>query len=227
MNYMRFMTIIIALAITVSSQSEASEKSKHLFILSGQSNMARMNPEESFIPTVVEAFGKSNVTVVKEAKGGKPISSWYQKGKVRGSLYKSLMRKVKYATKGKTYDTVTFVWMQGERDAKRGDPSTYADSFKGLLAFLKEDLQLTSINVVIGRLSDNSKGEKWMQMREIQVKLAEGDPKAEWVDTDDLNDIKKGDKTSNGLHCTKEGFKTLGNRFADKAIELIKKQPKK
>ena len=35
---------------------------KHLFILSGQSNMAGLKPEISFTPTVEAAFGKENVT---------------------------------------------------------------------------------------------------------------------------------------------------------------------
>ena len=51
----------------------------------------------------------------------------------------------------------------------------------------------------------------------VQVKLAEEDPRGEWVDTDDLNGNK------NGLHYNKEGYKTLGTRFAEKAIALVKK----
>jgi len=44
------------------------------------------------------------------------------------------------------------------------------------------------------------------------------------VNTDDLNDKSKDGKTTNGLHYTEEGYKLLGQRFAEKAITLIKKE---
>jgi len=46
------------------------------------------------------------------------------------------------------------------------------------------------------------------------------------IDTDDLNDKKDGEKVVNDLHYIKEGYDILGTRFADKAIELIKKEEK-
>jgi hypothetical protein len=225
-KHMRLLTIIIALAFTVGCHAEESLTGKHLFILSGQSNMGIIKPESSFTPIVAKEFGESNVTVVKAAQGGLSISHWYTKEKSRGRIYKMLMEGVKKATEGKTYNTITFVWMQGEADAgKKGEPSTYVDSFNGMLDFLKADLEVDSINIVIGRLSDFKTTEKWTRMREIQVKLAEDAPNGAWVDTDDLND-KKGDQTKNALHYSYTGRKILGQRFAEKAIELIKKQKK-
>lgn len=61
--------------------SIADEGGKHLFILSGQSNMARLDPSDSFTPTVIEEFGKDTVIVVHDAKGGQPIWRWYKKWK--------------------------------------------------------------------------------------------------------------------------------------------------
>ena len=37
------------------------KEGKHLFILSGQSNMLGLKPEESFTPTIEAQFGKENV----------------------------------------------------------------------------------------------------------------------------------------------------------------------
>lgn len=223
------MTIIIALAITVSCHAEEAPAGKHLFILSGQSNMGIIKPEKSFTPIVVKEFGENNVTVVKAAQGGLAISNWYTKEKTRGHIYKKLIDGVKTATEGKTYDTITFVWMQGESDTggKRGNPDTYVDSFNSMLGFLKADLKEDSINIVIGRLSDHKDDEKWNEMRAIQVKLAEDATNGAWVDTDDLNDKKLKDGTiKHGLHYSYSGRKILGQRFAEKAIELIKKQKK-
>jgi hypothetical protein len=91
---------------------------------------------------------------------------------------------------------------------------------------LKEDLKKDEIHFVIGRLSDfdmqDQKYKQWTMVREIQVKLATDDPNGEWVDTDDLNN-KGPDGKQNDLHYTRDGYKLLGERFAEKAIALIKK----
>ena len=46
-----------------------------------------------------------------------------------------------------------------------------------------------------------------------------------WVDIDDLNEgvNKKGKLVANDLYYSVEGDKTLGKRFTEKAIELVKK----
>jgi Carbohydrate esterase, sialic acid-specific acetylesterase len=226
-------------AVTAGPSTEL-RAGKHLFILSGQSNMAHMSPEGSFIPAVEKAFGKENVTVVKNAKGGAPIRGWYDltespakkrsadgKG-VIGDLYNALMNDVKAATASNNYDTVTFVWMQGETDADWvTGPDRYADSFKGILAQLKSDLKLESIDFVIGRISDaKSDVPSWVKIREVQVKLAEDDPHGAWINTDDLNDRvdKKTGEKVNDTHYNGKGLKILGERFAEKAIGLIEKQ---
>jgi hypothetical protein len=208
-----------------------ADKGPHLFILSGQSNMAGLDPNISFTPAVEEAFGKDNVTVIKDAQGGQPIRRWYKEWKPAGGdkadgtgdLYDRLMKKVTPAIEGKKYSTVTFVWMQGERDAREKHGDVYAASMRGLIDQLARDLDREKIHFVIGRLSDFDMDDKkyphWTMVRKAQVEVAEADPLGAWVDTDDLNN--KGNKDD--LHYTKDGYQTLGQRFADAAIELIKK----
>jgi len=114
-------------------QTGAGTKGKvRLFILAGQSNMVYMDESKSFTPTIKKAFPGDEVIVVKYAQGGTPIRLWFKGWKApegadeswtkdkerQGSLYYTLMEKVKKAIEGKTPDTVSFVWMQGERDAK-------------------------------------------------------------------------------------------------------------
>lgn len=251
-----FSIALLAMASTSRAEDQPIDKApsvakatkgRHLFILSGQSNMHHMDPEVSFIPAVEEALGKENVTVVKHAKRGAPIREWDRdykwpedrpipQGRKRankpkkvkmecGRLYDGMMAGVKKTTAGKTYETVTFIWMQGETDAGQKLADLYVDSFQRVLARLKTDLKINSMNIVIGRLSD-FKGEdaEWIKMRRIQVKPAEDDPNSAWVNTDDLNDLVKDGRTVNGLHYSEEGYKILGERFAEKAIALIKKQ---
>ncbi|MEO1982682.1 MAG: hypothetical protein ABGZ24_19400 [Fuerstiella sp.] len=54
--------ILFSLALTGDVQGK---EALHLFIMSGQSNMAGLDPDESFTPAVQSAFGKENVIVVK------------------------------------------------------------------------------------------------------------------------------------------------------------------
>ena len=201
----------------------------HLFILSGQSNMAGLKPDVSFTPTVKKLLAPDECIVVKSAQGGQPIRRWYKawkpaKGdgpKADGALYDKLMTAVKKAVGDKKYDTVTFVWMQGERDAKERHGEVYEKSFAGLVKQLSDDLGRDDLNFVIGRLSDcmnkNPGKSHWMEVRKAQVDVAEKNPRGAWVDTDDLNGPK------DGLHYNKEGYAELGKRFAEKAVELVKK----
>ena len=224
----------------LASGGVSGEDGKHLFILSGQSNMAGHRPDEAFTPAVEEALGKENVIVVQDAMGGQPIQRWWKGWKSpegeapakTGDLYDRLMTKVNAATKGQKLASVSFFWMQGERDAKQKWGGVYEASLRGLYAQLSKDLGRDDVIFVNGRLSDfdmkNAKYPHWPMVREIQVKVAESDPRFDWVDTDDLNDGKnrKGKEIANDLHYSAEGYKTLGKRFAEKAIALIRKQAK-
>ena len=203
-----------------------------LFILSGQSNMAGLNPDVSFTPALTNAFPKDDVIVVKEAVNGQPIRKWYKQWKPApgqamppgggiGQLYDQLVTKVRDAIQSKARpDSVVFVWMQGEADAK-GYGSVYEESLRGVIKQLRDDLKRPDMGVVIGRISDfgNSDTNRpdWNLIRRVQVKIAESDPLAAWVDTDDLNG------PANGLHYDRQGYATLGSRFAARAIELIRR----
>jgi len=216
---------VIALAALVSVASvNAAEEGKHLFILSGQSNMANLAPNVSFTPAVEAAFGKDNVIVVKDARGSSAIRKWYKnwkpaKGDVpkdNGDLYDRLMLKVNAAIGSNKIQTVTFVWMQGEHDAHEKNDNVYKESLLGLVKQLSDDMKRDDVNYVIGRLSRFRADENWEGVRKAQVEAAAASPRGAWVDTDDV-DI-------NGIHYTTEGYKDLGKRFAEKAIALIKKE---
>ena len=210
---------------------------KHLFILSGQSNMKRLALKESFTPAIETAFGKENVIIVKDAVGGQPIRRWYKdwkplKGnepKAQADLYDSLMVTVNDAIADDKIKTVTFIWMQGERDAREKLGDVYEKSLKGLYAQISSDLGRNDINFLIGRLSDfdmqNAKYPHWTMIRDIQVKVAESNSRFEWINTDDLNDGKnrEGKELKNDLHMSEIGYLLMGERFANNAIRLIKK----
>ena len=219
--------VLLSNAFAVSAAPAAAKKAR-LFILSGQSNMAGLNQNISFVPAVKKAFPDDEIVVVKSAQGGQPIRRWYKKWKApQGSkvaagqpnLYDRLMSAVNKQVAGKGFDkfaSVSFVWMQGERDAKENLSAVYAESLRGLITQLRGDISRPDMTAVIGRLSDHLNGRPhWDGVRKAQAEVAAGDPLVVMVDTDDLNGPR------NGLHYTPDGYKTLGQRFADAAIKLI------
>jgi hypothetical protein len=242
MKSIRFPLLMLALLVcsmaSLFSQQEAEKttKGKHLFILSGQSNMVGLDPETTFTPKITAAFGKDQVIIVKDAHGGQSIRSWCKNNhedppptsgripKVRGDLYQVLMEKVNAAIKGETFQTITFVWMQGESDIRN---TAYDVYLKELLSQLQQDLNFKNINFVLGRISDTGMDDTKLlterkAIRKWQVDFAEAYPRGAWVDTDDLNDKEKDGKMINDLHYSPEGYRLLGERFAEKAIALIK-----
>ena len=149
----RYIFTIITLLLGLGVNAFSTGKGKHLFVLSGQSNMARMDPDLSFTPTVQAAFGEENVIVVKSAKGGQPIRKWYKDWKPaeaikksKAKLYDKLIKMVQKATNEQKVATVTFIWMQGETDAERGYSAVYADSLQGLHKQLSDDLGRQDVN---------------------------------------------------------------------------------
>lgn len=222
----------ILLLCTASLPAAGPTGKTRLFILSGQSNMKHLDPEIAFTPKVKAAFPNDEILVVKVAQSGQPIRRWYRdwlpasgelpKGTLVADIYADLMKRVDETLQGKpTPDTVTFIWMQGEADtAEEETYKVYEQSLRGLVAQVRDDLKRPDTTVVIGRISDYAKfPEGSKAVRDAEMAVAKFDPKSAWIDTDDLNG-KRDD-----LHYTKEGYITLGERFADKAIELLQQKP--
>lgn len=233
---MKSFLIIIISVITGPGILKAEASGKHLFILSGQSNMARFKPALWFTPGINEALGADNVIVSFHAQGGQPISKWYKEWKSNkgetdpeaGKIYHTMMEATQTKIDGKKIRTVTFIWMQGEADSKAQNSDVYLASLNGLKKQLEEDLQRTDINFIIGRLNDSGfyrrrdkkrvENLDWEEIRKAQQSFADASQQALWIDTDDLNGEK------NALHLIKpDGYSMLGERYVDAAKKLIKK----
>ncbi|TPV35468.1 sialate O-acetylesterase [Paucihalobacter ruber] len=228
---MKYKIIFVSCWLSITAGSSLFSQGKHLFILSGQSNMVRLNVEESFQPILEETFGTEHIIIVKDAMGSQPIRRWYvgNESNENPDLYHRLIKKVTTPIKDKTLASITFVWMQGERDAREALGDIYEANFTGLYNQLCNDLNTKQINVVIGRLNDfdmnNNSYLHWTKIRAVQEQLANSNPRFEWVNTDDLNDgfDREGKAIENDLHLSAEGYMVLGKRFAEKAIILIEK----
>ena len=123
--------------LLAASTGFAEDKPVHLFILSGQSNMQGMDPETGFLPEANKLFKGDQVVYIKVAKGGQPICRWLEEwtdiaekkgldarhisrihrdGKVE--FYQPILDQYKeMLEKHPKFASVTFCWMQGERDA--------------------------------------------------------------------------------------------------------------
>lgn len=214
----------------------AAKAKGHLFILSGQSNMTG-GLEQGFADTVRQALGEDQMTIVRSIRSGRGIRFWVEDYTLpedhelhgmlqagNGEEYPRLLQAVKQAGDVHAFETVTFIWMQGESDAERHLGVAYERSFKTLLARLEKDLGIGRMHFVIGRISDHGlygeKAEGWKEVRAIQQKLADDDQLGTWIDTDDLNggDEKK---PEGDLHYPPQESIRLGERFGEAALKQL------
>ena len=137
---MKSFLIIIISVIIGFGLLKAEVSGKHLFILSGQSNMARFKPALWFTPEISKELGADNIIVIFHAQGGQPISKWYKEWKSSkgetdpdaGKIYDAMMKAAQTKINGEKIQTVTFIWMQGEADSKAQNSDVYLASLNGL-----------------------------------------------------------------------------------------------
>lgn len=226
---------LVTLAVSLTACAGTEMTGKHLFILSGQSNMTG-TLENAFTECVQQHYGEENATVVISMRSGRGIRFWVaddgqppnrglteKKTKSNGEEYDRLIQTVTAAIGDQSFDTVGFIWMQGESDGLNRRSEAYQESFWKLIYRLESDLdQEGRLYYVIGRISDygldGEQHDHWQRVREVQVRLGQSNHGA-WIDTDDLNGGNS-NKPNGDLHYPKEGAVILGQRFAEKAIEM-------
>ena len=216
---------------------KSPESDRHLFILSGQSNMTSAL-EGGFRDVMHRELGEARVVIVRQNKPGRGIRFWVEDyalpaghplhGKLaagNGEEFPKLLAAARSAGDAKAFASVTFVWMQGESDANRDLAVAYAESFKKLTGRLKNELGIEKMHFVIGRISDHGlQGDSeagWQAMRKVQVEIAGADPLGTWIDTDDLNG-GDGKNPRGELHYPGDQYLKLGARFAEAAIKQLR-----
>ncbi len=212
--YINLLIVLFSSATPFISSAEAAK----LFILSGQSNMARWDPEDTFRPTLEECFSGEEILIAKFALGGQSIVMWYDSEKPEklrlGPLFDALVEQVQLASQNKIIDTVSFIWMQGEQDATKKRVKTYETNLTGIVSALQKKVG-KKVNVVLGRISDARNDKYWKKIRSIQMNFSYDGKLVPWVNTDDLNGQE------DDLHFTPGGYLELGRRFARTAAEQL------
>lgn len=230
----KFLLVFVMLSATQANAAES-----HLFILSGQSNMGPKQAASGFTSAIKLRFPVDRVTVIHSAKGGSPISLWDKGGLMWGpnSFRRALTNQLK-ENAGRDYDTVTFVWMQGEADSKNdARTKVYAAKLAELYERVETYAGVTEMYWVIGRLNDAHvqggeaclkeaySSDNWETIRKIQVKTANDRDYAAWVDWDDLNGplntihLAAADGSSTRQDSSR--YPELAKRWANAAADLI------
>lgn len=230
-----FLILAASCLAATHTPAEAEEKpARHLFILSGQSNMTP-TLSASFQKCVEQVFGKDKVLVTMTGHPGQPIKHWVKswtppegmqdpKPEANGPLYDKLIQNVRHRLKDERPASVTFIWMQGEADSENRWASVYQKSFLTMVDQIKTDLGAEKIQFVVGRINDY-----WLQkpdgkaMREVLMKLGDEHENGAWIDTDDLNQGVNpwGGYSFMDGHYPPAGYVVMGQRFAKEACRLI------
>lgn len=229
-----FLALAATCGLLLSNAVAGEAPPRHLFILSGQSNMTPALAD-SFRNCVEQALGKDRVIVSTTGRPSQPIKAWLKDWQApagkedpspenNGKLYEELLRNVRRALGDRSPASVTFIWMQGEADAEKGWAASYEKSFLALLERIKTDLGVDQIHFVVGRINDF-----WLEkpdgaaIRGILAKLGDEHPNGACINTDDLN---RGVNPWGGFsfedgHFPPAGYVVMGQRFARQACFLL------
>lgn len=187
-------------------------------------NEGRFGPELAFGRVIREAFPGDEIYLIKTAAGGTSMHKhWNVEGKgapmlrrflagARAALKELEGRKVKYTVDG-------MLWMQGESDAAQGKGAEYEESLRKFIKEMRNEFKEKEMPFLMGRILptfDQPKGNGPM-VREAQKKVAKEVANVVCFDTDDFPRINKG-------HYNHEGQLELGRTFAEKLIEIMRKE---
>lgn len=238
-------TILTCLLIVCAwcGESAPAQKTLHLLICSGQSNMGGIDVPKTVVPPIQAAFPQDEIVVAKFAVGGMPILCWSKlpedAGKTHGSVvagthYDSLIAAVAKALAGRRPDTMHYLWLQGETEGRNATitQSYYEKELESLISTLRKDLARDDLFTVIARISDFGASRQlkaWEAVRAAQVAVAERLPRSRWIDTDDTSSGKTDEQKKASItgpnadvHYDGEGHALIGKRFAEAVITQIK-----
>ncbi len=239
----------VAAPLTGKATPAVPPKDMKLFLLIGQSNMAgrgaveaadrELNPRIFMLnankqwvlardPVHFDKPGMAGVGLCSEfarqlvkkdpgvtvglipcAFGGTALAEWMPSSPTGKKvwLYSNAVDRVRIAMKSGTLAGI--LWHQGESDA--GNPATYEDykdRFAAMIAGLRKDLNAKDVPLIVGELCNQNGFNKVIQ--DLPGKV----PNCAWVSSEGC--------ANDGLHFKRAGYLILGQRYAEKYLELKK-----
>jgi hypothetical protein len=166
------------------------------------------------------AGGAPRPAIVKFSRGGTNLHTDWRPDATSGRrLYAQLLEQVAAATSrleadGHTWTLAGIFWMQGESDNTHGD--AYEANLRAFVARLRRDLRAPEAPFVLGRtgLAKSPDDPGRLAVRAGQMALVAADPRAAWVDADDLTRF-------DGTHYDGPSTLTLGRRMAEAMLPLL------
>jgi hypothetical protein len=158
-----------------------------------------------------------SILMLPTAVGGSSIRQWVNDSSFRGvTLFSNFKEKVEI---GKKYWTIKgILWHQGETDASKVETiNIYDAQLEKLFAAFRTEVGNKELPVFIGELGSFSKNDaKWQSINSKISTFIERDSNSYLVKTSDL--FHKGDS----VHFDAEGQRKMGERFAERFIEMQK-----
>lgn len=162
--------------------------------------------------------GKSGVVVglIPVAVGGAPIS-----GLRKGGVYADAMEKVHFALKQGTIKGI--LWHQGESDAINAKLAPrYEENLHGLIADCRKDIKDAMLPFIVGDLVDswgvkgNAKkhAKNIALVRDVLRELPNKVKNTAFVESKDCS--------AAGVHFKRDGYITLGKRYAEAYKKIVK-----
>jgi len=184
----------------------------------------KLGPSYSFARKLAQS-SKRNIGIVANARGGTTVS-WWQKGyegEKDFNLYEGAIERAKAAlaaTPGAKIKAI--IWHQGEGDNSKPSCTLYLERLNKLVTDLRTDLGDPNIPFIAGEVGQwNNRGLGVNpEIRRIKEVISNSD----WVSSDGLTSI---DLEKNDAHFDNRSQLMLGERYADKAFEIVYKKSKK
>ena len=148
----------------------------------------------------------NSIGLIVNARGGSSINDW-SKG---SHFYREALRRTQEAQKTGTLRGI--LWHQGESDSEK--PGEYLGILKSLINDFRKDLNIADLPFIAGQVHyDPERKPNTREINEQIVKLPNELPFTGFVSSENLT-------TLDNTHFDARSIKILGERYADKMLEV-------
>ncbi|MEQ8790956.1 MAG: sialate O-acetylesterase [Pirellulaceae bacterium] len=188
----------------------------------------RLGPEISFAHAMAKAFPDEQIVIIKYARGGTSALAWSPEWTKEGAkitqnenvgpLFDHLMETLDRVKRRHDVEVVAMLWAQGGRDARfEKAAAQYEQNLKKIIEAARKQVGKPELPFILARTVDVPKtGFPHVdQVRQAQERIANQDPHAVMILTDDLSQLR------DNIHFDTKGQIEQGERFAQALLEML------